>query len=32
MSVVTTCPDLTNRLLRAYSRLQAGENPDPYIG
>ena len=31
MSVVTSCPDLTERLLRADSRLKAGENPDPYI-
>jgi Lipase (class 3) len=31
MSVVTNCPDLTNRLLRAKRSLQAGADPDPYI-
>ena len=31
MNVVTTCPDLTDRLLRADSLLKTGENPDPYI-
>ena len=31
MNVVTRCPDLTDRLLRADSRLKTGENPDPYI-
>jgi lipase (class 3) len=31
MSVVTRCPDLTDRLLRADSRLKTGHDPDPYI-
>ncbi len=31
MNVVTRCPDLTNRLLRADRKLKTGENPDPYI-
>src|SRR5450755_5092373 len=31
LNVVTRCPDLTDRLLRADSLLKTGENPDPYI-
>jgi len=31
MSVVTSCPDLTDRLLRAGSQLKTGKHPDPYI-
>jgi Lipase (class 3) len=31
MSVVTRCPDLTDRLLRPDSLLKTGQNPDPCI-
>jgi Lipase (class 3) len=31
MSVVTRCPNLTNRLLKADSLLKTGKDPDPYI-
>jgi hypothetical protein len=31
LNVVTRCPELSDRLLRADSLLKTGENPDPYI-